>query len=248
MISENLLEPAGTEAPRVSFHSRDFETLESMSIMTDGPVPKIHGRTQQEWEKEWGITGGIEHLKGLGWSVYQWRYYSPPAAGGAQKPACFAEFFGPYYHGYLRGDGLDVKTSVLECVNQGQKMAKCERKNGHQYLIRCGNGLIECSRCHFNGYSTQVETLMSQVRNLGIATKFSRGRMSSSTPPCGKKGTAGAWRADSKRSRKYPASRSHRSNQCSQRDFPACFWFWTASPYSPPLSVWPAGLPLQWAA
>jgi hypothetical protein len=172
MISENLLEPAGTEAPRVSFHSRDFETLESMSIMTDGPVPKIHGRTQQEWEKEWGITGGIEHLKGLGWSVYQWRYYSPPTAGGAQKPACFAEFFGPYYHGYLRGDGLDVKTSVLECVNQGQKMAKCERKNGHQYLIRCGNGLIECPRCHFNGYSTQVETLMSQVRNLGIRNEI----------------------------------------------------------------------------
>ena len=145
--------PAPAPAPRISFHSRDFETLDTMSFLTDGLDPKIHGHTQQEWEKQWGIIGGIEHLKGLGWSVYHWRYYSPPAAGGAQKPACFAEFFGPYYHGYLRGDGLDVKTAILECVNQGQKIAKCERRNGHQHLVKYDSGLIECPRRHFNGYS-----------------------------------------------------------------------------------------------
>jgi len=81
---------------------------------------------------------------------------------------CFAEFFGPHYHGYLRGDGLRFLDAVNICVQLGQKMARCERRNGHDYLVRRGNGLIECQKCHFHGYSTQVETLQSEARNLRI--------------------------------------------------------------------------------
>ena len=169
--------PQNTSAPpvdmsTVSFHSADFDRLDAMSFMNDCQIPQIHGKTKNGWETEWGIVGGIEHLKGLGWSIYQWRYRPPLMTENTQRPMCFAEFFGPHYHGYLRGNGLTVSDAVTECIQQAQRMAKCERRNGHNYLIRFANGLIECPKCHFHGYSTQVQTLQSEARNLRIHSEI----------------------------------------------------------------------------
>ena len=153
---------------KVSFHSADFERMTAMSFINEGAEPQIHGKSRDGWETEWAVVGGIEHLKTLGWSISQWRYKAPTISENLEIPHCFAEFFGPHYHGYLRGDGLTVLDAVNICVQLGQKMARCERRNGHDYLVRRGGGLIECQKCHFHGYSNQVETLQSEARNLRI--------------------------------------------------------------------------------
>ena len=149
---------------RSGFHSNDF-TRHALDMLKGAPEPEINGKTKEGWEKEWGIVGAIEHLKGLGWSTYQWRFWDGAAAERHPNLTCFAEFFGPYYHGYLRGDGPDVATAVQHCLESAQKMAACQR---HGFLVRYNNGLIQCRHCGFNGHSTQVETLMSQVSNLQI--------------------------------------------------------------------------------
>ena len=54
-------------------------------------------------------VGAIEHLKGLGWTNYQWRYVAQERIDKnvvefGHRMGCFAEFFSPHYHGYLRGE------------------------------------------------------------------------------------------------------------------------------------------------
>jgi ribosomal protein L37AE/L43A len=159
----------------IGFHSNDFER-HALDIL-ENKTPKINGKTKAEWEEEFDIVGAIVHLKNLGWSHYQWRYWTPETIAKMKEEkqvdfTCFAEFFGPYYHGYLRGDGPDVKTAVMQCLARAQKMAKCERQNGHQYLVRYGNGLIQCDKCGFNGFSSQVSTLITEVDNLKIHNKI----------------------------------------------------------------------------
>lgn len=131
-------------------HSNDF------SHKLDG---QIDGKTQKEWETEFGILGFLAHMEGLGWSTYQWRYSDPATAQPStfnRKP-CFVEFFSQYYHGYLRGDGDTVREAVERCVNIAQRYAQCERKpgRGHEYVpFRRGkngeeytNGLLMCKHC-----------------------------------------------------------------------------------------------------
>jgi hypothetical protein len=157
-----------------SFHSKDFRyclgNLES--------EPQIGGKTQAQWEANFNAVGAIEHLKGLGWSNYQWRYVSSEridknVAEFGHKLGCFAEFFGPCYHGYLRGDGDTVAAAIIVCLNRAQKMAECEVRTGHTYDVPTGynNGFIRCELCGFNGFTPQVDSLKSTVRNLQIHIK-----------------------------------------------------------------------------
>ena len=154
-----------------SFHSKDF-LIDFRDISVP---PKITGLTQTEWETRFESVGAIEHLKGLGWSDYQWCYTAPAVIEPIKTQvtygslSCFAEFFSRYYHGYLRGDGATVKEAILSCLNRAQNMAQCEvRTNGHIYTSRpeYTNGYVTCEFCGFHGFSPQVQTLKSANSNM----------------------------------------------------------------------------------
>ena len=157
-----------------SFHSKDFR----YSLGLDQGDPKIAGQTKAEWEARFDAVGAIEHLKGLGWSNYQWRYVAPPVITRVEGQlgyhmSCFAEFFSPHYHGYLRGDGDTVNAAIMVCLNRAQKMAACEIRTGHTFQVRpkYTNGLVHCTACGFNGFSPQVESLKRTVEHLQIHIK-----------------------------------------------------------------------------
>lgn len=164
------------------FHSNDFN---GFGLRTE----KIDERTREEWEQEFGIVGLVNHLSGLGWSRYQWRFV-PPEKQAASKAAfeakhgkaprrefeCFAEFFSPYFHGYLRGDGPTVREAVEECVNTAQRYATCGNTTGHAYVpYKHGgkgeeytNGLIMCRHCGFCGHTTLIEAMKTENENLRL--------------------------------------------------------------------------------
>jgi hypothetical protein len=157
-----------------SFHSKDFR-YRLGDLEGD---PKIAGKTQAEWEASLDAVGAIEHLKGLGWTNYQWRYVAQERIDKnvvefGHRMGCFAEFFSPHYHGYLRGDGDTVATAILVCLNRAQKMAQCEIRVGHKYIVppKYTNGFVRCELCGFNGFTPQVQSLESTVGNLKIHIK-----------------------------------------------------------------------------
>ena len=143
-------------------HSKDF---------TYQYEQKIDGKTKEDWEKEWELEGVIEHLHSLGWERYQWNFESEEELEEFPNCTHFAEFFSPYYHGYLRGDSkTSLKEAMEVCLNTAQRYAQCETKTGHEYITSPGysNGLIECRFCGFHGYSPQIDTLKKQIENLEI--------------------------------------------------------------------------------
>lgn len=167
-------------------HSRDF---------LPGLRDKIDGKDQAEWEKELGVTGVIQHLDGLGWTQYQWNYQSiedhekhlkeyeaQHGPVSRRDRACFAEFFSPYYNGYLRGDGLTVRAAIESCLTTAQRFAGCEQRIGHEYVpfkVRddgeeYDNGLIMCKHCGFNGFSTLVKSLRQQLDHMRIALEVEK--------------------------------------------------------------------------
>jgi hypothetical protein len=159
------------------FHSKDFR----IDFADIAAPPKIAGLTQAEWETRFESVGAIEHLKELGWSNYQWRYTSPEQIAKNElafgyKLGCFAEFFSPYYHGYLRGDGDTLNAAIMACLNRAQKMAECEIRTHHQYKVRPMQGYVTCELCGFNGFSPQVQTLRQSNDNLQSHIKFLQGQ------------------------------------------------------------------------
>ncbi len=151
-------------------HSSDF---------MPGFKDEIDGKDRAGWEAEFEIGGMVAHLNGLGWGRYQWRH--TPSENDRK---CFAEFFSEFYHGYLRGDGKTVREAVEQCLNRGQRFAKCERETGHNYLPfkasltakEYSNGLIACVHCGFNGCTTMVESLRQQVTHYRIHAEVSQDR------------------------------------------------------------------------
>lgn len=151
-------------------HSSDFKYRE-----------KIEGKTQREWEDNLGMVGIINHLNDLGWKTYQWRYqdtlvddkkreeYMERYGDRINNLTHFAEFFSPYYNGYLRGDSKSSLREAMEnCLNEAQGYLNCENNAGHSFVPykRKGkeydNGLIECSKCGFNGYTSLVGILEAE--------------------------------------------------------------------------------------
>lgn len=144
-------------------HSNDF----------DQPWRKIKSSTKEDIEKEQNIIGMIAHLKKLGWSNYQWNLKEENSQ--FKGLSNFAEFFAPYYHGYLRGDSEEsLYEAVKSCLNEAQKFTACEVRTGHKYRERpkYENGLCVCKHCGFNGFSPQINTLKSEVFNLRIHLKI----------------------------------------------------------------------------
>lgn len=142
----------------------------------------INGKTQAEWEAEWNVAGEIEHLKGLGWESYQWRFVPAEDCktverkdGSTRIRGCFAEFFSTFFHGYLRGDGVTVYEAVNQCLNRAQKFAACRH---HEYATMKGysNGLIACKFCGFNGHTTLVEALQRYADDLKLALSVEQGQ------------------------------------------------------------------------
>ena len=153
-----------------SFHSKDFR----YRIGDLEGDPKIAGKTKAEWEEGLDAVGAIEHLKGLGWSDYQWRYSAAEYMAKHPGMGCFAEFFSPHYHGYLRGDGATVGAAISICLNRAQKMAQCEIRVGHKYIVppKYTNGFVQCELCGFNGFTPQVDTLKRTIEHLRIHSRI----------------------------------------------------------------------------
>jgi hypothetical protein len=164
-------------------HSNDFR----YQFTSDGDERQIDGKTQAEWEQEFGIVGLIEAMSKLGWQRYQWDHTSDQTFAEFQEKnptittanQCFAEFFSIYYRGYLRGDGKTVREAVEQCLQTAQRYAGCESNNpdGHYYVpYRRGksqkeyeNGLLMCKYCGFAGHTSLVGHLVSENESLKIS-------------------------------------------------------------------------------
>lgn len=137
----------------------------------------IDGKTKEEWEKEFGIKESIYSLHKLGWERYQWNIESEEDIQEDEYYTHFAEFFSPYYNGYLRGDSrTSLKEATEQCLGIAQRYATCENRTGHEYITKTNSSYASCKHCGFDGFSTGIQKLQSKIQYLKSQLKCERKR------------------------------------------------------------------------